>query len=406
MLARRLVAAAAVALIALAPTPAVARVKKVDRAEYVTTYSGTYTYTQAAHSHIDDGRPSSDLTTDERESFFSVDHNTITIFRGGRFKNVHERSLTLSGHEHQDFIQGYGQPGGPFTTTRDCTASTLSDKPIRSEDGGVGALPVPISKNPMLSVGWEIPDYGTSPVAGVPPISITGMRCDGFGNRFLDCIPASCGTTHTPVPFRASIARAFSGAVNIRYSQLPWSASFDDLEADGHTETSGRLISNEDAKVVVNTAVEMVRWDSPSRPTEQVNKIGALLISEGFGSITGQGRPGRGPAGGSGEPETVVIPPVGQGTLHLNVSGTVVSPRVNAAASTTLAAGTVTFGRQPLPGRMTITPTAAGRKLLASPHPALKLRYVLTFTPRGSKKSISRAKLFDVPAFTPGPSNP
>ena len=71
-----------------------------------------------------------------------------------------------------------------------------------------------------------------------------------------------------------------------------------------------------------------------------------------------------------------------------------------AAASTVLATGKVTFGKQPAPGRMTITPTAAGHKLLASPHPALKLRYAVTFTPRGSKNSVTRAQVFDVPAFT------
>jgi hypothetical protein len=47
-----------------------------------------------------------------------------------------------------------------------------------------------------------------------------------------------------------------------------------------------------------------------------------------------------------------------------------------------------------------IVPTAAGHALLSAPHPALRARYTLTFRPRGSKQTISKSKVFTIPART------
>jgi hypothetical protein len=45
-----------------------------------------------------------------------------------------------------------------------------------------------------------------------------------------------------------------------------------------------------------------------------------------------------------------------------------------------------------------IVPTAAGHALLSAPHPAISARYVLTFRPRGSKRTISKSKVVTIPA--------
>jgi hypothetical protein len=339
------------------------------------------------------------------------DYDKITVHRDRTYTSTHTRYIAAKGALRQVQIQGSDLPGGPFTTTIDCQiASSL--KPVVIESGGSNVDPVPVSRNPFINVGWEIPDRGSRPTNDAPPFTLTGTAnpdcASMFGNHFLVWTHSEpSGTVYTVLASTPAMGEAFGGAANIHYKDLPWKRDFNVPIIASATRPGFTGPSTETAQVKVNSTVEMARVDTrpPSRQNKpEVNKIGALLLAEGFASIGGQGTPGGPPAGGSGDEETVIVPGMGTGDVSLNVSGTVsqnrayVRGRAVAASSPLLATAKAHSTSSIRPVTLKIVPTAAGRDLLSAPHPAITAHYVLSFRPRGSKRAISKTKTIAIPA--------
>jgi hypothetical protein len=387
------------AVLALAPAPAAARAASF---EYLTSHAGAYSFAQdfKAAPALPDG-----LKTVQTYRWAVFDYDKVTVHPDRSYTSRHTRWIAATGNIKQVQVQGSDLPGGPFTTTSDCTIAS-SVTPVVSETGGANVSPVPVSQNPQISVGWAIPDYGTRRANDAPPFTVSGTPdCAGkFGSSFLVWTDSEPGGTvfSTLAPTKA-MSEAFGGAQNIRYDDLPWDRKFENVTIDGTGSRPGFTgPATEQAQVKVDAIVGIERVDIPkperSRPGK-VNKIGALLLSEGFGTITTQTGP-IGPPGSGGGEETVVVPGMGTGDVSLDVSGTVVNQRAQVRAGssgTLLAHARARSTSTTRPVVLHIVPTAAGHALSA-PHPALQARYVLKFRPRGSTRTISKSRIVTIPA--------
>jgi hypothetical protein len=375
--------------------------------EYLTSYVGSYSFTQQfkAAPALPDG-----LTTVQTYRWAVFDYDKVTVHADRTFTSRHTRWIAAKGAIKQVQVQGSDLPGGPFTTTRDCTiVSSLN--PVVSETGGTNVSPVPVSENPAISVGWDIPDYGSQRTNDAPPFAVTGAAnppcASEYANSFLlwtDSQPSA--TVLAPLRPTKEMSQAFHGAQNIHYDDLPWDRSFKNLTIDGTGSRPGFTgPATEQAQVKVDSIVGIERVDIPkperSHPGK-VNKIGALLLSEGFATVTTQSGP-IGPPGSGGEEETVIVPGMGKGDVSLDVSGTVVDKRAHLRAAATgglLAHAKARSTSTTRPVILHVVPTAAGHALLSAPHPAFQARYVLKFRPRGSTRTLTKSKLVTIPART------
>jgi hypothetical protein len=201
---------------------------------------------------------------------------------------------------------------------------------------------------------------------------------------------------------RRSRARdAFGSATNIKYDQIRggrvWRRQFNNIDLkDAATRPGFQGPASDTAELTMDTEVTFRRVDMKTSP----NKIGALLLSEGFLGLGTEGKNG-GPAGNSDEDEDVIVPGIGAGDVTLEVQGQVVSgshaPTLRAAAPL-LSSGHAKATGAGRAVKITLHPTASGATLLHAPHPAISARYVLTFKPKGSKKTYSATKPVTLPA--------
>ena len=373
--------------------------------EYLTTYTGVYGWadTYLAAPNAPDG-----LTTTQHYTWTTFDYNKVTVPKNGTFRARNTRYIAANGHYHSVDVQGSAQDGGPFVTTDDCAiASSLS--PVSSDSTGTGVSAVPVSRNPDISVGWEIPDYGGGPQArDAPKFTVSGTLGNGqpcasvYSSRWLSYTDSDGGATvFAQVPLTQKARDAFGTAANIKYDQIRggrvWRRQFKNIDLKGVASSPGfQGPSTETAELTMDSEVTFRRVDMKTSP----NKIGALLLSEGFLGLSTEGKNG-GPAGDSGEDEEVLVPGLGAGDVTLGVQGQVISG--NRAAAPRAAAPLLSSGhaRATGPGkpvRITLHPTASGASQLRGPHPAVSARYVLTFKPKGSKKTYSATKPVTLPA--------
>jgi hypothetical protein len=91
---------------------------------------------------------------------------------------------------------------------------------VVSEIGGANVSPVPVSRNPAISVGWDIPDYGARRTNDAPPFTVTGTAnpdCASlYAGSFLVWTPSEPGGTVLAqmIPTEA-MSEAFDGAQTI-----------------------------------------------------------------------------------------------------------------------------------------------------------------------------------------------
>jgi hypothetical protein len=388
----------------LAAVPTAASAKSF---EYLTSYVGVYSFGQQfkAAPALPDR-----LTTVQTYRWAVYDYDKVTVHPDHSYTSRHTRWIAARGNIKEVQVQGSDLPGGPFTTTKDCTIVS-SLKPVVTETGGANVSPVPVRENPAISVGWDIPDYGSKPTNDAPPFTVTGTANPDcaleYAGSFLvwtDSEPG--GTVFGILAPTTAMSEAFHGAQNIHYDDLPWDRPFKNVTINGTGSRPGFTgPATEQGQVKVDSIVAMMRVDVPKpepyRPG-QVNKIGALLLSEGFATVTTQTGP-IGPPGSGGEEETVVVPGMGTGDISLDVSGTVVNNRAHVRAGSTgtlLAHAKAHSTSTTRPVTLHLVPTAAGHALLSAPHPALQARYVLKFRPRGSKRTISKSRIVTIPART------
>jgi hypothetical protein len=388
-------------VLAVAPTAASAK-----SYEYLTSYVGAYSFNQQfkAAPALPDG-----LTTVQTYRWAVYDYDKVTVHADHSYTSRHTRWIAAKGNIKEVDVQGSDLPGGPVTTTKDCTIVS-SLKPVVTETGGANVSPVPVSRNPAISVGWDIPDYGSKPSNDAPPFTVTGTAnpdCPSeYAGSFLVWTDSEPGGTVLGILGRtAAMSEAFHGAQNIHYDDLPWDRPFKNVTINGTGSRPGFTgPATEQAQVKVNSIVGMERVDVPKPEPHsrgKLDKFAALMLDVDFASFLGQGTPGGPPAGGSGDEETVVVPGMGSGDVSLDVNGTVVNHRadVRAASSGTLLAHAKAHSTGTTrPVTLHIVPTAAGHALLSAPHPAISARYVLTFRPRGSKRTISKSKVVTIPA--------
>jgi hypothetical protein len=370
--------------------------------EYLTTYVGVYDFSQkfVAQPGAPDG-----YTSGQHYGWASYDYDKVTAHRDGSFTAKHTRYIAAGGHLKRVDVQGSGLPGGPFTTTDDCGISSALT-PYVTDLRGSNVQPIPVSRNPDIGVGWNLPDYGSHPTNEAPPFTVTGSmgdgsRCaDAFHSHFLLWDVSTGGNTvFTQLPVTQKMRDAFSGATYIKYDQISggrvWRRPFRNNVIKNSASSPGfQGDATETAEVKVDSEVTFRRVDGKTG----VDKIGALLLNEGFPS--GQG-PDGGPAGTSGDDEEVLVPGMGTGEFSLGVQSTVVGgprARPRAAATTLLSSGRAKVAGTSRPVRVKLVPTAAGRALLRAPHPEISARYVLRFKPRGSKRTLSATKAITIPA--------
>jgi hypothetical protein len=398
---RRLVLAA----VFLALSLAVPTVASAASYEYLTTYTGVYGFTDkfVAQPGAPDG-----LTTAQKYTWTTYDYEKVTAHKDGTFSRRNTRYIAAKGHFGQVDVQGSAQPGGPFVSTADCSiASALT--PVRSDSNGAGVQPVPVSRNPDISLGWEIPDYGGGPQASdAPKFTVTGKLGNGqpcaslYSSHWLAYSDSDGdAAVFAQIPLTQKARDAFSSATSIKYDEIRggrvWRRPFSNIDLkDTATRPGFKGPATDTAELKMDTEVTFRRVDMKTSP----NKIGALLLSEGFLGLGTEGKNG-GPAGNSDEDEDVIVPAIGAGDVTLDVQGQVVpgnraaTPR---AAPQVLSSGRAKATSAARPVKITLHPTAAGATRLHAPHPAILARYVLTFRPKGSKKTYSATKTVTLPA--------
>jgi hypothetical protein len=373
--------------------------------EYLTTYTGVYGWadTYLAQPNAPDG-----LTTNEHYSWTTFDYDKVTAHKDGTFSRRNTRYIAASGHYRQVDVQGSAQQGGPFVDTDDCSiASALN--PVSSQSSGSNVQPVPVSQNPSISVGWEIPDYGGGPQANdAPKFTVAGTLGNGqpcatvFSSRWLVYSDSGgAGTVFAQIPLTQKARDAFGSATNIKYDQIRggrvWRRQFKNIDLkDAATRPGFQGPATDNAELMMDTEVTFRRVDMKTSP----NKIGALLLREGFLGLGTEGKNG-GPAGNSDEDEDVIVPGLGAGDVTLDVQGHVASAsraETLRAAPPLLSSGHAKATGAGRPVKITLHPTASGATRLHAPHPAISARYVLTFKPKGSKQTYSVAKPVTLPA--------
>ncbi len=398
---RRLLLAA----VLLALPIAVPTVASAASYEYLTTYTGVYGWaeTYVAQPNAPDG-----LTTAEHYTWTTFDYDKVTARKDGTFSRRNTRYIAANGHYRQVNVQGSAMPGGPFTSTDDCSiASALG--PVSSDSSGSNVQPVPVSQNPFISVGWEIPDYGGGPQANnAPKFTVAGTLGNGqpcttaFGSHWLVYSDSGgAATVFAQIPLTQKARDAFSSATNIRYDQIRggrvWRRQFNHIDLkDAASRPGFQGPSTDTAELTMDTEVTFRRVDMNTSP----NKIGALLLKEGFLGLGTEGKNG-GPAGDSDEDEDVIVPGLGAGDVTLDVQGQLASSsraRTLRAAPPLLSSGHAKATGAGGPVKITLHPTASGATQLHAPHPAINARYVLTFKPKGSKKTYSATKPVTLPA--------
>lgn len=208
--------------------------RKRPELRVLTSYVGAYSFTQQFKlaPNLTDG-----LSTVQNYRWAVFDYDKVTVHPDRTHTSRHTRWIAARGTIKEVDVQGSDLPGGPFTTTKDCTIVS-SLKPVVTETGGANVQPIPVSKNPAISVGWDIPDYGSKPTNDAPPLMVTGTANP-------DCASESAGsflvwtysqpedTVLTRLTPTKAMADAFDGAENIHYDDLPWTRPFKDITIDG-----------------------------------------------------------------------------------------------------------------------------------------------------------------------------
>jgi hypothetical protein len=391
------------AVLALALAPAAARAESF---EYLTSYVGSYSFFQ--HFKAAPNRPDG-LDTVQDYAWAVYDYDKTTLHADHTFTSTHTRFIAANGAVTIVQVQGSDQPGGPFTTTTDCRIASQV-KPVTSSSGGSNVAPLPASSNPAISVGWEIPDYGSQRANDAPPFVLTGTAnpdCPSmFGNSFLRwTTSAPAAAVLTALPPTKEMNDAFSGVANIHYRSVPFHRDFHDVTISGTGSRPGFAgPATEQAQVKVDSTVSFLVVSKPSpRPKPKLDKLIGLYLENGgvvestFGS--GFARLLR---GDGGDEETILIPGMGPGDVSLDVSGRVVGNRAHVRAAgggaVVLASAKGRSKRFDRPVALKLVPTAAGRALGATAHPAISANVRLRFRPQGAKSTISRSVTVTIPA--------
>jgi hypothetical protein len=407
---RRGIVLGLVAALVTAAAPSVASAASSVGYQYLTTYSGTYDFTDSyrAQPNAPDG-----IESREHLEWVTYDYETIVVRPDHTYTQTLTSYILARGTSKSTDVQGSGLPGGPFTTTSSCSVYSDSS-PVVIKNGGDYIQPVLAKQNPLLELGWMLPDYGSNLSRYRPPFHVSGTAdCRFHTSTFLSYTPSQGdGTVFAHPTGSASAERAFSdafsGTASIRYAAIahhPWTRHFDATLQDTAT-SPGQGPAVDSAKVVVKSIVKFERvvpTTLPDSPPPKRDKIADLLISEGFGDLAAQGPASGPPAGAAGDPDTVVIPGLGAGDVSIDVTGTVL-PNGQAQAHDASAAGPllasarthVSHGTAPVSLR--IVPTAVGRRLLKRPHRAFRASYTLSFRPAGSRHTYRGVRWFTVPA--------
>jgi hypothetical protein len=373
--------------------------------QFFTEYAGTYQFAQQYTALT--GRPDG-LDTLQTLRWAVFDYTTTKVNKADRsYTTTQERYIAALGKLHRVDVQGSDMPGGPFTKVDDCQISSDA-KPFKTTTPGSYVEAVPIRANPAIELGWELPDYGSRPTNVAAPFTFSGTPGCGDQLVWTPSSPADA-LVIASLPSTKAMNEAFRGATTIHYSDIkraPWIKNISETITDDATRPAFGGSTTEHAQVSVKSMVLFDSVYSYSRTKkEPVNKIGALLVSEGFTNIGDTGKAGGTPAGTSGEDETVVVPGMAPGDVSLDVQSTVIPggagnriAHSSATPARLLSSGKVTFPNRPRPVKMSIVPTALGRSVLAAPHPAMTARYVLRFRFRGSRKTVTRTKSITIPA--------
>jgi hypothetical protein len=373
--------------------------------EYLTSYIGVYDFNR-----------SEDRTSNEATQHYvwaSFDYDKVTVHRNGTFVTRHTSYLAARGHFRSVQVMCTCKRDLPPATFIDDCTITSALTPLVNSVYGSNVQPVPVSQNPSIGVAWELPDYSTDPYPSndTPPFTVTGTLNETgtddngvpystpctdhtFATRFLVWADSRPGDGPRVTQ---KLRDVFSGGVHIRYSDISggrvWRRAFHNATSKDQNTFGGVTVTVE---VKVDSEVSFQRVDGQTG----TNKIGAILLQEGFASLDGQGTAAD-PAGTSGSGETVVVPGMGDGNVSLDVHATVVGRHrsaATAASSTLLSQGTARVRGTSRPVRIRLVPTAAGRSLLTASHPVIKASYVLRFTRRGSKRALSATHTFTIPA--------
>ncbi|MGH2868937.1 MAG: hypothetical protein ACRDNK_15430 [Solirubrobacteraceae bacterium] len=394
------------AMLVAAIVPTVAMGSKEVGYQYLTTYQGTYAFTQ--HFRLAPNAPDG-LDTTTGYQWVTYDYETILLHPDHSFTRTLTHYVLVRGDARQVDVQGSSFPGGPFTTTTSCQVYS-DNTPMEDTSGGPYIQPLLVKSNPAISIGWTLPEPSRQPQFHV--------TCDNANPISpLPWTPSEpSGTVFTALPASPKMNNAFSGTTTIRYSNIrkkPWTRRFKNVTIAGQASRPGFTgPSTEVAKVTVDSTVTFERIFTTTLPDAKPvegNKLVSLLISEGFLGLQAQGPAGGPPVGASGDPETVLVPGLGPGELSLDVHGLVLpSPKARGAQSRTartaadpgvlLASARASVTRGGRPVTLTIVPSAAGHQLLTGPHGALDGRYVLGFRPRGSSTTYHAVEAFSIPA--------
>jgi hypothetical protein len=382
----------------------------LDPIKYVTEYSGSYYFNYYERGFA--SAAGSLSTVSEEITWDRVVDETISPHADGSLTDSYTTKLSAHG-----VITGAFTNGSAGLTKYKCELTSPGGQGITAKsvlhDAYNGAIPA--SANPWVPIGWSIPTvgpFGNAPT-GDDKLRVSGdpRYCPSM-EHFVLLSADENGAPHVHLALTRELNDAVNGGQEVRLNDLPFHRSF----AADISGTGGNAAGNTTAaaRVQVFSTVYFDRiYDAKPIPTPEVNKIGALLLAEGFAAVTsGRSTPlsGSAPVITPTE-ETIVLPGAPElGKVSLDVNGVVSTPThlwrlsgradrrtLRRAAPTTLETGS---GRGNSAGdafAFTITPSAAGRGFFSAPHPELRVSATLTLVFAG--KTFSETQTLVAPAL-------
>jgi hypothetical protein len=349
--------------------------KAQDRTvEYITTYQGTYSFTDYDRFTSYTAGPAAPATQALDYDWTEVVRDVLTPHTHGRVGEYSYTNMDAHGGYQSDFAGGH-----PPSVT--CTYSSNPYRSFRQRLLGSPYALGPPMGNPLLDYIWELPDQ-----VGYLGLTSQGAYCPGKTESVLDETPVFV-TLHTN---NVDLDDAFVGTAEARYKDLPAMHKIQAVQKNSGMEQGPNGYSVDAARIDVDGTVSFaVLAHNPYNP----NKIGTLFLDEAINIMTdGVGGPYSPSA--SGDPDPILIPGLPAGGINVNVTGTINAPGV--ASASTASRGPVLFtasavehhAEQPLVVKF--KPTAAGHAALAGGHPVTHVQLHFRFHPAGAGHTVTR----------------